>query len=143
MLSETILKFFNHFIHLSTKLYSIPSIWNPITRQFDTQTLKHMRIEAIIAVFWNLISYLVQIAYGYMIYTNLQDPLTVIQALIPITYLCALNWCAVIRYVSHVYRNEIEQFLSSFFKLNAYLDKLSRQFNFYHPFIKGFSSERA
>jgi len=121
MLSEDVLRNFSGFINLSTKMYSIPSMWNPVSRQFDPQTRKHKIIERMLAVFEILVRIWFNVAYGFMIYKNLQEPSTVIEALIPITYLCCINWVATIRYVSHVNRIEVEQFLNQFFKLNAYL----------------------
>ena len=124
MLSNSILKTFSRFIYINTKLYLIPSIWDPLKRQFDEVTSSHRRIEEVVSLFEIAFRTWCNFAYGYMIYTSLQDPSTVIRALLPIMYLCALNWCAIIRFISHAFRVEIEQFLNNFVEVNAYLGKL-------------------
>jgi len=127
MLSRSILKTFSRFILWNTKLYLIPSIWDSNKRRFVQVTNMHKKIECHFAFLHSfaILEILFRIwcnfAYGFMVYVSLKDPSTIIRALMPLMYLCALNWCAIIRFVSHAFRTEIEQFINNFFQMNSYL----------------------
>lgn len=123
MLSEPVLEELSNFIYVGTKLYSIPSIWNRQKRRFESVTFKRTLIDGIIVTGEVLFRIWMNAAYGYMVYRNLQNPSTIIQALLPATYICNLNWCGIVRYFFHTYRFQVEHCLQNFMKLNAYLGK--------------------
>jgi len=120
MLSQANLKTFSRFIYINTRLYLIPSTWNPGTRQFKELERRPI-IEYCLVVFDIIFRSWINFAYGYMTFTRLEVPSSTVKALMPIMYLCAVNWCAVIRFVSHSQRLAIEQFINNFYKMNDYL----------------------
>lgn len=125
MLSRKNLTKFSRFIFHNTKLFLIPSEWDFLACQFKEPTLKHIIIERGILVLDVGFRLWSNFAYGYMIYWSLKDPTTTVRATLPILYVCALNWCTIIRLISHLFRIEIEQFVNSFVKLNQYLGEYS------------------
>jgi len=124
MLSEPLLETLSHFISLNSRLYSIPSSWNSSKRQFQRATGAHRRKDAILSFIEILFRIWINVAYGYMLYRNLQDPTTRVRALLPLAYLCSMNWTGIVRYASHAYRMENEEFVNKFIRLNAYLGKI-------------------
>jgi len=123
MLSEPVLKTFSRFLLFNTKLYLIPSIWDPVKRQFVKQTGIHKRVETILFLIEICFRIWINGAYGYMLYKSLQETSTVIRACLPLMYLCSMTWCGIIRFSSRAYKAQIEQFINNFMKLNDYLSK--------------------
>lgn len=127
MLSEPVVEGFSHFIYISTKLYLTPSSWNLEEQRFQLQSWKRRLTAKVLAAAEILFRIWSNVAYGYMLYRSLQNPSTVIQALLPTTFICGTNWCGITRYVSHAYRPQIEQFVNNFIELNAYLGKFKKK----------------
>ena len=123
MLADSVLKNFSRFISVSTKLFLIPSIWNPQTRTFKQASNEHKVLGKVICLFDILFRTWCFVGYGYMISQYLNDSSTMPGLVVPIMYLCCLSWCVIPRYISYAYQYEIEQFLVSLMSLNAYLRK--------------------
>jgi len=126
MLSHSIIQTFSRFVDINTRLYIIPSTWDPVRHEFVKGTKLYSRLHVVTTILDVTYRLWANIAYGFMIYRNLQNQSTVIRAFLPSLYLCAINWVSIIGLVSHVYQIEIEEFLNGFLKVNTYLGEKFR-----------------